>query len=152
MSEKQTFEVLLEKHEGMDATGITIPFDVEKIFGAKRVPVKIRINGADYRSTIVRMGGRYMLGIPKKFRAAAGISAGENITVEMERDTELRIIIPPEDFAHALAENSRAKESWENLSYTHKKEYVVAIEEAKKPETRARRIAKAIEQIAAGKK
>lgn len=55
MSEKQTFTVLLEKHENMDATGITIPFDVEEVFGAKRVPVKVRVNGAEHRSTIVRV-------------------------------------------------------------------------------------------------
>lgn len=148
MSEKQTFEVLLEKDENLDATRITIPFDVEKVYGAKRVPVKLSINGADYRSTIFRMGGKYLLAIPKRFRNAAGVNAGETITVEMERDTELRVIIPPEDFASALEANSRAKRAWEKLSYTHQREYVMAIEDAKKAETRARRIIKAIEQIA----
>ena len=71
MAEKQTFKTVLEKHPKMDATGITIPFDVEKVFGAKRVPVKVSINGAEYRSTIARMGGKYMLVIPKVFRDAA---------------------------------------------------------------------------------
>jgi len=56
MTEKQTFKVLLEKHDKSEATGITIPFDVEKVFSAKRVPVKVQINGAEYRSTIVRGG------------------------------------------------------------------------------------------------
>jgi antitoxin component of MazEF toxin-antitoxin module len=148
MSEKQTFELLLEKDENLDATRITIPLDVEKVFGAKRVPVKLSINGADYRSTIFRMGGKYVVAIPKRFRQAAGVESGEMITVELERDTEVRVIIPPEDFAKALAENSRAKRAWEKLSYTHRREYVMAIEEAKKEETRARRIAKALEQIA----
>jgi len=148
MSEKQTFQVLLEKDENLDATRITIPLDVEKVFGAKRVPVKISINGADYRTTIFRMGGKYLVAIPKRFRQAAGVKAGEMITVEIERDNELRVIIPPEDFAGALEKNSRAKKAWEKLSYTHQREYVMAIEDAKKEETRARRIAKAIEQIA----
>ena len=148
MSEKQTFKVLLEKDENIDATRITIPFDVEKVFGAKRVPVKVSINGADYRSTIFRMGGKYLLAIPKRFRNAAGVKGGEMITVELERDEELRVIIPPEDFARALEANSRAKRAWEKLSYTHQREYVMAIEDAKKAETRARRIAKTIEQIA----
>jgi bifunctional DNA-binding transcriptional regulator/antitoxin component of YhaV-PrlF toxin-antitoxin module len=116
MSEKQTFEVLLEKHKNMEATHIRIPFDVEQVFGAKRVPVKISVNGADYRSTIFRMDGKYLLGLPKRFREAAGISAGEMITVEIERDTEIRVIIPPKDLAEALAENNQAKEIWENLS------------------------------------
>jgi bifunctional DNA-binding transcriptional regulator/antitoxin component of YhaV-PrlF toxin-antitoxin module len=148
MSEKQTFKVLLEKDEDIDATRITIPFDVEKVFGGKRVPVKVSINGADYRSTVFRMGGKYLLAIPKRFRAAAGVNGGEMITVELERDDELRVIIPPEDFAGALEANSRAKRAWEKLSYTHQREYVMSIEDAKKAETRARRIAKAIEQIA----
>jgi len=148
MSEKQTFKVLLEKDENIDATRITIPFDVEKVFGARRVPVKISINGADYRSTIFRMGGQYLLAIPKRFRSAAGVKAGETITVELERDEELRVIIPPEDFAAALEANSRAKRAWEKLSYTHQREYVMAIEDAKKEETRSRRIAKTIEKIA----
>ncbi|HEX8250706.1 MAG TPA: YdeI/OmpD-associated family protein [Pyrinomonadaceae bacterium] len=148
MSEKQTFEVLLEKDENLDATRITVPLDAEKVFGAKRVPIKLSINGADYRTTIFRMGGKYVIAVPKRFREAARVKSGEMITVEIERDNEVRVIIPPEDFAGALAENSRAKRVWEKLSYTRRREYVMAIEDAKKPETRARRIAKAIEQIA----
>lgn len=85
MAEKQTFETVLEKHENMDATGITIPFDVEKVFGAKRVPVKVSINGAQHLSTIVRMGGKYMVGVPKIFREAANVKAGDLITVTLEK-------------------------------------------------------------------
>jgi hypothetical protein len=72
MAQKQTIEVQLEKHPKLDATGITIPFDVEKVFGAKRVPVNATVNGAVYRGSIVRMGGNYVLGIPKAFREEAG--------------------------------------------------------------------------------
>ncbi|MEQ1603934.1 MAG: DUF1905 domain-containing protein [Pyrinomonadaceae bacterium] len=68
MAEKQTFETVLIKHDKLDATGIEIPFDVEAVFGAKRVPVKAVIKGAEYRGSIVRMGGKYMLGVPKEFR------------------------------------------------------------------------------------
>src|SRR5688572_33143027 len=102
---KQTIKVKLEKHDKLDATGITIPFDVEAVFGAKRVPVKAVINGAEYRGSIVRMGGKYMLGIPKVFREAAGISAGEHIVVTVERDDEERVVTVPEDFADALAKS-----------------------------------------------
>lgn len=147
MTEKQTFTVVLEKHEKLEATGITIPFDVEKVFGAKRVPVKVTINGTEYRGTVVRMGGKYMLGIPKVFREAAGIKAGDNIVITVEKDTDERIVTPPKDLAAALAENKDAGNAWEKLSYTHKKEHVRAIEEAKKPETRTRRIEKAIEML-----
>lgn len=152
MSEKQTFTVLLEKHENSEATGIEIPFDAEKIFGARRVPVKISVNGADYRSTIFTRSGKYLLAIPKKFREAAGIASGEMITVEMERDTEIRMIVPPKDLAEALTENNVARGIWEDLSYTHRREYVMAIEDAKRPETRERRIRKTIEEILKKKK
>jgi hypothetical protein len=152
MSEKQIFEVTLEKHEKIDATGITVPFDVEQVFGAKKVPVKVSINGAEYRTTVFRMGGRYMMAVPKVFREAAGVRAGEKIRVEMERDTETRNIEPTEDLAKALKENADAASVWEKLSYTHKKEYVRAIEEAKRPETRERRVGKTIEELLKKKK
>ncbi len=152
MSEKQTFEVLLEKYQNSEATAITIPFDVEKVFGGKRVPIKATINDADYRTTIFRMRGKYFVVVPKKFREAAGVKAGETITISMQKDTEPRVIKAPEDLAKALNENPAAKEAWENLSFTHRKEYVMAIEDAKREETRNRRIAKTIEQITAKNK
>lgn len=152
MSDKQTFNVVLEKHESMEATGITIPFDVEKVFGAKRVPVKVSINGVDHRSTVVTMGGKYCMIVPKVFREAAGVKAGDNIVVTMEHDLEERTIIPPDDLAEALRKNKAAQEAWSKLSYTHKKEHAAAIEEAKKPETRIRRIEKSIEMLTAGKR
>ena len=134
------------KHETMEATGITIPFDIEAVFGAKRVPVKVSINGAEHRSTVVRMGGEYMMIVPKIFRDAAGIKAGDNIVVTMELDTEPRTVETPADLADAL-QKADLGNAWEKMSYTHKKEHVNAIEEAKKPETRVRRIEKAIAMI-----
>jgi bifunctional DNA-binding transcriptional regulator/antitoxin component of YhaV-PrlF toxin-antitoxin module len=152
MAERQIFKVVLEKHEGMEATGITIPFDVEEVFGAKRCPVKVWVNGVEHRSTIHRYGGIYMMAVPKRFRDAAGIKANETITVEMERDTEERVIAPPQDLAVALKKNKDANGVWEKLSYTHKKEYVTAIEDAKKAETRERRVSKTIEKLLEKKK
>ena len=146
MAEKQTFETVLEKHENIDATGITVPFDVEKIFGAKRVPVKAWINGAEYRGSVFRMGGKYMMAVPKVFRDAAGIKAGEKITVTIEKDTAKRTVEVPQDLADAL-EKAGLTETFSKMSYTHQKEYARSIEEAKKPETRARRIEKAIELL-----
>jgi hypothetical protein len=147
MSEKQTFRVVLEKHETSEATGIQIPFDVEKIFGAKKVPVSGKINGAKFRSTIFSMGGCYRMAVNKQMRDAANAKAGDTITVEMERDTAPRVIEPTEDLAAALEANSQAKQSWDKLSYTNKKEMVMAIKDAKKPETRTRRIEKAINEL-----
>ncbi len=144
---KQTIEVKLEKHEKLEATGITIPFDVAEVFGAKRVPVKAVVNESEYRGTIVRMGGRYMLGIPKVFREAAGIKAGDNIVVTLERDMDERTVAVPEDLAKQLRENTALNDAWDKLSFTLRKETVRALEEAKKPETRARRLAKTLEMM-----
>lgn len=151
MAEKQTFTVVLEKHPNMEATGITIPFDVEAVFGAKRVPVKAAVNGAEYRGSVVRMGGKYMLGIPKAFREAAGINAGDNIVITLEKDETERTVNVPEDLATLLKRNKDAAKAWETLSYTHRKEHARAIEEAKKAETRAKRIEKTIEMLLAKK-
>jgi bifunctional DNA-binding transcriptional regulator/antitoxin component of YhaV-PrlF toxin-antitoxin module len=150
MAEKQIFTVLLEKYKTMDATSITIPFDVEKVFGAKRVPVKVSINNADYRSTIFRMGGKYIMVVPKRFREAAGVKGGEKITVEMRRDTEKRSVEVPKDLTDAL-ERANLQDTFSKLSYTHQKEHVNSINEAKREETRVRRIEKTIEKLAAKK-
>jgi hypothetical protein len=151
MAEKQTFDVVLEKHENMEATGITIPFDVKEVFGAMKVPVKVQINEAEYRTTIFRMGGKYMMAVPKVFRDAAGIKAGEKITVTLEKDTEKRTVEVPPDLAAALAK-SRLSESFSKLSYTYQKEAVNSVSEAKREETRARRIEKTIEMLKEKKK
>jgi len=151
MADKQTFETVLEKHSSMEATGITIPFDVEKEFGAKRVPVVATVNGVEYRGSIVRMSGKYMLGIPKAFRDAAGIAAGDNIVVTVAVDKSERTVEVPSNLAKAISD-AGLQDAWDRLSYTHRKEHARAVTEAKQPETRARRIAKAIEMIAAKKK
>ena len=148
MAGKQTIEVVLEKHDKHEATGITIPFDVQKIFGAKRVPVIARVNGASYRGSIVSMGGKYMLGIPKAFRDAAYVQAGDVITVEIEKDETPRTVQTPPDLAAAIAA-AGLDGAWEKLSYTHRKEHARAVEEAKRPETRIKRIEKAVEMLAA---
>src|SRR5215210_4336653 len=146
MAEKQLFEAQLEKHENMEATGITIPFDVEKVFGAKRIPVKVWVNGVEHRSTIFRMGGKYMMAVPKRFRDAAGIKGGEMISVTMERDTEKRAVEVPKDLADALVKEN-LQDVFSKMSYTHQKEYVNAVNDAKREETRVRRIDKIIEKL-----
>lgn len=151
MADKQTIEVVLEKHPEKEATGIAIPFDVEEVFGAKRVPVKATVNGAVYSGSIVRMGGKYMLGIPKAFRDEAGIAAGEKIKVIIEADTAPRTVEVPKDLAAALMKTGLS-DAWEKLSHSHKKEHVRAIEEAKQEATRIKRIDKALDMIAAKSK
>lgn len=153
MPTTKRFKVLLEKDENSEATGISVPFDVEKVYGTRaRVPVRGTINGFPYRSSIFPMGGCHFMAVNKATRDGAKAKAGDTINVVMERDDEPRVITPPQDFARALKANKDAQATWGKLSYTHQKEYAGAIEEAKKPETRARRIEKAIAELAAGKK
>ncbi len=90
--------------------------------------------------------------VKKEIRQAIGKSAGDTVKVVMEIDTEPRIVVVPEDFQQALENDTKAKETFEAFSYTHKKEYVEWIEGAKKQETRENRIKKAVEMIAEGRK
>src|SRR5215204_2315542 len=141
---KQTITVKLEKHPNMEATGIKIPFDVEAVFGSKRLPVKATIGKAEYRGTIVRMAGEYMLGIPKVFREAAGVKAGENIVVTLEKDVEERTVAVPTDLAKELKKDKSLAVAWAKLSFTIRKENVRSLEDAKQAETRVRRLEKTL--------
>jgi hypothetical protein len=149
------FRVVLEKDPDSTATGITIPFDVQKTFGTRaRVPVRGTINGFSFRSSIFPMGkdGCHMMAVNRGMREGAKAKAGDMVSFVMERDDEPRVITPPEDLARVLKANKAALAAWERLSYTHRKEYAKAIEDAKKPETRARRIEKTIAALTAEKK
>lgn len=154
MATAKRFRAVLEKDPDSSATAIAIPFDVEKAFGGRgRIPVRGSLNGFAFRSSVFPMGGGFhWLVVNKQMREGAKIKAGDHIRVVIERDDEPRIITPPEDFERALKANKAALASWESLSYTHRKEHAKSIEEAKKPETRARRIEKAIQMLADGKK
>jgi hypothetical protein len=151
MAKVKRFRVLLEKDEKSEATGILIPFSVEKEFGSRaRVPVRGTINGFAFRGSVFPMGeGHHYMAVNKELRAGAKAKGGDMVSVVMERDDEPRVITPPADFARAMESNKEASAAWDKLSYTHRKEYAKSIEEAKKPETRARRIEKAIAMLAA---
>ncbi len=153
MATTKSFRALLEKHETSAATVITIPFDVAATFGTRaRLPVRGTINNFPYRSSIVPMGGKFILVVNKELRAGANAKAGDTVSMTLERDDEPRTIVPPADFAGALRANKAAQAAWDKLSYTHQKEHARAVEEAKRPDTRARRIEKAVAQLAEGKK
>ena len=148
------FRAVVKRKEGGEVCSIDIPFDVEKTFGARgRVPVRGTLNGVPFRSSVFRMGGDcHFMVVNRRMRDAAGVRGGETVPVVMERDTEERTVEPPADFARALKGNKEARATWDKLSYTHRREHVEHIEEAKRPETRLRRIEKSIALLAAGKK
>ena len=150
MAEAQHFQAELLADENSTATSIKIPFSVQEVFNTRaRLPVRGTINGFPFRGSIFPYGGVYYLGVTRALREDAGVQAGDLVTVVLELDTVPRIITPPPDFIVALAANPAAQATWERLSYTHRKEHVQAIEAAKQPATRARRIAQAIVDLAA---
>ena len=129
---------------------IPLPFDPKATFGAVRAPVTVSLNGHTFRSRIVAMGGPVCVGLTKANRAAAGLDGGETLEVTLALDTAPRTVTPPADLVRAL-KTAGALAAFKAMSYTHQREHVEAIEDAKKPETRARRIEAAVAMVAAKK-
>jgi hypothetical protein len=145
----QKFRLKLEGVAGSAA--FHVPFDVEEVFGTRaRVPVCGTINGFPYRSSIMNMGDGHMMVVNREMRAGANVQAGDVVEVVMARDTAERIIEAPADLKKALAADKRAREFFDTLSYTHRKEYVRWITGAKRAETRADRVAKTIKMLNQG--
>jgi hypothetical protein len=128
---------------------IPLTFDPRAVFGKIRAPVRVTLNGYTYRSTIAAMGGPPCIPLRKSHREAAGLEGGETLDVRLDLDTEKREVTLPADFAKALKADPAVWERWRGLSYSHQREHVEAIESAKKPETRARRIENAIRMVRA---
>jgi uncharacterized protein YdhG (YjbR/CyaY superfamily) len=129
---------------------IPLTFDPKAAFGKIRAPVKVTLNGYTFRSTIAAMGGPACVPLRRSNREAAGLEGGETIEVRLELDVDSRNVDPPLDLVHALKKAPGAWQRWRALSVTNQREAVEAIEGAKKPETRTRRIAAAVKR-ASGK-
>ena len=141
------FRTTLELH-GKTATGIEVPDDVVAALDAgKRPAVRVTLNGHTWRSTVAVMGGRNLVGVSAENRAAAGVSAGDVLDVELVVDTEKREVEVPADLAAALAAAPDAAAAFAALSYSNKSRHVLSVEGAKTDETRARRIAKAVSDL-----
>ena len=128
---------------------VPVPFDPKDVFGKLRAPVRVTLNGYSYHSTIASMGGIVAIPLRRSNREAAGLDGSETLDVEIALDTEKRVITPPRDFASALKAAPPAWERWKELSFSHQREYVEAIQEARKPETRTKRIRDAVRLIRA---
>jgi hypothetical protein len=138
---------------GKTATGFRVPEDVIAALGrGKKPPVRVTIGQHTYRSTVAVMSGAYFLPLSAENRNAAGVAAGDDIEVEVELDEAPREIEVPADLAAALAKDKKAKAFFEGLSYSNKRWHVLAVEGAKKPETRQRRIEKSIELLRDGRR
>lgn len=134
-------------------TGIDVPTEVvEALGGGKKPSVVVTVGSYTYRSTIAVMGGRNLISFSAERRAETGLKGGETIEVELELDTAPREVTVPDDLAAALAGEPAAKAFFESLSYSNQLRHVLSVNDAKTPETRQKRIAKAMDMLRAGKK
>jgi Bacteriocin-protection, YdeI or OmpD-Associated/Domain of unknown function (DUF1905) len=134
------FKAIIEDPGGGGAF-VTIPFDVEKTFGKKKPKIKATIEGEPYRGTLVRMGGpHHVLIVLKEIRAKIGKGFGDEVEIELEEDLDPRQVEIPPDLQNSLEADPSALKLFNRLSYTHQKEYVRWINEAKREQTRLERI------------
>jgi hypothetical protein len=137
---------------GGNTTGFQIPDDLIAVLGGGGRPkVKVTVKGYEFRSSIARMGGSYWLGVSSERRAAAGVSAGDMLDVDIELDTAERTLDVPEDLALALTAAPVAKAFWDGLSYSDRRWHVLAVTGAKAAETRARRVSRSVEMLSEGR-
>ena len=133
---------------GGNTTGFQIPDEaVASLGGGGRPKVTVTVNGFTFPSSIARMGGSYWLGVSAERRTAAGVEGGQVYDLDVELDTAPRVIEAPADLQAALDASPGALAQWQKLSYSHQRQHVEAINSAKAPDTRARRVAKAIEML-----
>ena len=126
--------------------GIVLPADVAAAMGGRaRIPVAGTINGEEFRGSTMPMGdGRHCVGFRNEIRAQAGVSDGDTVAIEIERDDAPRTVDVPADLAEALDAEPAVRAAFDAMSYTHRKEWANAVADAKRPETRARRIDQAV--------
>ena len=145
MAVKKTYRTTLFREGSMCA--IPVPFDPKPVFGKTRAPVNVTLNGYTFRSTISKYGEDHWIPLRKSNREAAGLEGTETLKVTLELDEAKREVTPPPDFVKAL-KKAKAWDAWTSLSFSHQREHVEALEQAKKPETRARRLEKSVQMIA----
>jgi hypothetical protein len=136
---------------GKTATGLQVPDAVvEALNAGKRPPVIVTLGGYTYRTTVAPMGGAFWIPLAAEHREAAGLRANEEVDVRLELDGAPREVPLPDDLAAAFDEPVRS--TFDALAYSHRKEWVRWVEEAKKPETRTARIEKTVTSLREGKK
>jgi Bacteriocin-protection, YdeI or OmpD-Associated/Domain of unknown function (DUF1905) len=129
---------------------VEVPFDVKQRFGRARAPVRGTVDGTDFRTTVAVYGNRYCIGFNKELRERAGIAIGDRVQVSLELDRQPRTVEVPPALAAALESDSKARAVFEALSYTHRNEYARWIAEAKRDETRDKRVDKALAMLREG--
>jgi hypothetical protein len=129
------------------ATMFRVPFDLEDAFGRARPPVKVTIRGHTWRTTPGVYDGVGYIVVNRTVKAATGVDAPDRVRVTMELDTEPRTVRVPPDLRAALRDDGSADAAFAKLSFTHRREYVEWVEEAKRQASRDRRIAETVERV-----
>jgi hypothetical protein len=140
------FTVGLER-VGKTATMFRVPFDLREAFGKARPPVRVTIRDHTWRTTPGVYDGVGYVVVNRNVKKATGVDAPDRVRVGMELDSEPRMVRVPTDLRSALREDPVAEAAFAKLSFTHRREYVEWVEEAKRPATRARRIAETVERV-----
>ncbi|MBD7912751.1 MULTISPECIES: YdeI/OmpD-associated family protein [Clostridium] len=144
----ERFEAEIKEVIGRGGAYVEIPFNVEEVYGAKRVKVKATFDDTPYRGSIVKMGTEcHIIGITKEIRNKINKDIGDRILVTVEKDEEERVVEIPEEFKEKIDSEKEALEFWNELSFSNKKKYVNWVYSAKREETRNKRIEIAIEKL-----
>ena len=126
---------------------LVVPKEVAAMFTSKRPPILAHVNGVEYRSRLAVYGGQSYLGLRKDLLKQLGVGVGDLVEVELMEDHQERVVVEPPELTAALAENPAAKATYDQMPFTHRNEYARWIDEGKKPETRADRVAKTIRRL-----
>jgi hypothetical protein len=150
VEDEQRFKGVLSEADRGGGCWVEVPFDARAAFGEARPPVRGTVNGVPLRSRLAVYGGRTYLGLTKEIRTAAGIDLGDELEVVLSRDDAPREIEQTAELEAALRCAADANERFEQLAFTHRREYAQWVSEAKKAETRERRAQRAIEMLREG--
>ena len=151
MSDSADFEAALWRPDAKGTqTFITVPFDVKALFGRARCPVRVTINGHTWRTTTQVYGDAYHVVVNGRVRDAAGVSAGDCVRVHLRKDDSVPAVEVPIELASRLRSDPQAKDAFEALAPSHRREYARWVGEAKLPQTRVRRSAAAAERLKSG--
>jgi hypothetical protein len=154
MEPEHEFEAILEAGDGDGGVFVVVPFSVPEAYGTKgRVPVQATFDGYPYQGSLTPLGdGYHALHVLKQIRKAVDKTIGDTVRVTLSRDVTERKMEAPADLAGQLATNPKAAAYFAKLAYTHQRDYVRWLEGAKKPETRARRLAETVAMLGQGRK
>lgn len=145
----QRFDGVIESARGGGAHIPVPPEIIAALGGGGRIPVQATFDGIPYRGSIADMGAGPCLGLLKAIRTELGKGPGDQVTVTLERDTAERTVTVPDDLAAALT-TAGVRAAFDALSYSNRREHATSVTDAKKPETRTRRIAKIVESLTGG--